>query len=662
MAIRLLSFLLFLLFSSSSGAQASLPLDAGVTHAELWPYTRLLRDPNGTMRIDDAIAAERSAVPLSAPFNVGFTQDALWLRIELTRREGAAQDWLLEVNNAVMDDVRLYQQNEFGAWVERRAGEEVPRAQWPVKYRNAVFPLRISEAEHHTLWLKIAARNSISAQLSLWAPAALGDAARDEALAYGLLFGAYVMIVIIYLFFWLTTGEVVSGWYTAYVANSLFQMLITFGFLQEYTGMPGWISDALLALLICTTLGIGGRLSAGVLELSGAMPRFNRWFVRGTALASVITTLLAAVEGYAVGVGLAQLLATVEILSATGIATYLWRRGHRPAGLYLLAYGLFCIGVLLRVMRNFTLLPPNFATDNGFQIGAIAHMIVMSLLIMERYNTMKLAAMKAQAEALRIKTEREEDLNIEIGARTASLSREISRREALESDLRKSLEVEKQALQEQLDFVAMVSHEFRTPLAIIDTCAQRVLGAQPAAETTERCEHIREATRRMTRLMDEFLSLDRINGELRTFTEREETLAEMVDKAVAEWRPARIEVSYDGVGPRIFCDAGLLHIALRNLLANAIRHSPPDVPVYLQVLGVSGGGVRFEIANAGQEIPADEIAKLFQKYFRGRGAQNKPGIGLGLYLVKRIATLHRGTVSVTSGAEGSCFALTIGAS
>ncbi|SFM95661.1 His Kinase A (phospho-acceptor) domain-containing protein [Formivibrio citricus] len=659
MAIRLLSFLLCFLCSLPACSQLPLVLDSGMQHVELSPYASLLRDASGTMTIDDVVAA-RAEVPLQKTFNAGFTKDALWVRIEITGNEGHPHDWILEVNNAVMDDVRLYGKNKAEGWKEWVSGEDIPRSRWPVQYRNPAFRINLKEPGPHTFWLRIASRNSISAQLSLWAPDVFSNRARDEYLAYGLLFGTYAMIIVFYLFFWISTGEIVSGWYTIYVANSLFQMLISFGFLQEHTGLPGRITDHVLAFLICSSIWIGARLSAGVLELPRVMPRLNRYLVGAATAGFFVTISLVAVKGYAAGVGLAQIIAATEVLFIIGISTYLWYRGHRPAGLYLLAFGLFCAGILVRVMRNFTLLPPNFATDNGFQIGAVLHMLVMSMVIMDRYNAMKAAAGRAQAEALRVKAEREAYLNVEIKKRTASLTQEITRRESMEIELRQSLDVEKQARQEQLDFVAMVSHEFRTPLAIIDTCAQRILGTVPSAITQERCSHIREASYRMTRLMDEFLSLDRINGDLRAFSPREEEIEAIVQKAVSEWHPGSIEVTYVERPQSVLCDTALLHVALRNLLANAIRHSPQDSSVHLRISVHEERAVKFEILNSGQEIPADEIPKLFQKYFRGRGAQGSPGSGLGLYLVERVAKLHNGSVSVLSSQEGSCFSLIIG--
>lgn len=653
---RLLSLLVLLFAALHTWAQAPLVLTPDTQRADLASHMSLLRDASGTMGIED-VANSSAWKNLPGAFNVGFTDDALWLRIEVERSAASPREWVLEINNAVLDDLRLYRRTANGGWEMHVAGEDFPRADWDMPYRSPIFRPDFAEPGRHTLWLRVTARNSISAQMTFWRPPSFGEASRAESLAYGLLFGSYIIFIVLHAFFWRWTRDALSGWYALYVFDSLGQMAISFGYLQQYTGMPGRISDVVLSLMLCASPWVAARLFIGMLELDRVMPRTARWFGHATSALSAVTLVLATTVSYAAGVAPTQLAVLVEIVVLVGLALHLWRQGHRPALLFLAAFGPFIAGIVVRVMRNFTLLPPNFVTDNGYQIGAIAHMIAMSLVLMNRYNAMKAAMAEAHAEALRLKTEHAETLEAEVLARTASLTEEIARREVLEAELRAALDVEKHARQEQRDFVAMVSHEFRTPLAIIDTSAQRIAGTSPLGATRERCGNIREATRRMTRLMDEFLSLDRMEGDLRTFAAREEDATAVVQRAAAEWDRGSVEVSCANLPSRLSCDAGLLHVALRNLLANAMRHSPEGVPVRLVARGCGDGGVEFEIVDAGHGIPADEIPKLFQKYFRGRGSQDKPGAGLGLYLVERIAKLHGGSVSVTSDATGSRFVL-----
>jgi signal transduction histidine kinase len=282
-------------------------------------------------------------------------------------------------------------------------------------------------------------------------------------------------------------------------------------------------------------------------------------------------------------------------------------------------------------------------------------MLIMSLAITGRYNDMKREKLAAQAAL-------NSSLEVQVQERTVLLVDEISRREALEVDLRRALAVEQLAWQQQQDFVAMVSHEFRTPLAIINTSVHHVVQSLDAsqAKSVERCTNIKESARRMSDLMDEYLSLDRIEGTTQALKLTACDISEVVAGVVAEWPSHLIELIATAAPPALQCDWKLLQVALRNLISNGLRHSPPDLPLRLWVQGQPGGGVLIEISDAGSGIPDDEMARVFQKYFRGRGALGKPGAGLGLYLVERIAQLHGGSVKVESTPDhGSRFSLNL---
>ncbi|MEG2964025.1 MAG: ATP-binding protein [Janthinobacterium sp.] len=88
---------------------------------------------------------------------------------------------------------------------------------------------------------------------------------------------------------------------------------------------------------------------------------------------------------------------------------------------------------------------------------------------------------------------------------------------------------------------------------------------------------------------------------------------------------------------RAQAEASLLRVALRKLLSNADRHAPQTQAIRVQDATLDDGCVHIVVSNAGELLPADEIPHLHQKYCRGHIAQRKPGAGLGLYWVQRIA-------------------------
>jgi signal transduction histidine kinase len=123
---------------------------------------------------------------------------------------------------------------------------------------------------------------------------------------------------------------------------------------------------------------------------------------------------------------------------------------------------------------------------------------------------------------------------------------------------------------------------------------------------------------------------------------------------INEFPKQRMETRYVDLPAEIHGDSELLRIAIRNLIENALRYAPPDTVVKVLAQGTGEGGVQIAVEDAGAGIASDEIPKLFQKYFRGRAAQSKPGAGLGLYLVERIARLHGGSVRVENEPGTGC--------
>ena len=212
----------------------------------------------------------------------------------------------------------------------------------------------------------------------------------------------------------------------------------------------------------------------------------------------------------------------------------------------------------------------------------------------------------------------------------------------------------------------MVSHEFRTPLAIITTTAQQ-LGRNlhaPAERNLARCTHIREAAQRLLVLVDEYLTEDRIRQPHATLYAQLCDLPQLLNDLAREFTPGRLERRIAPDAQTLHSDASLLRIALRNLLANADRHTPVQSTIQIDIYPEQCSGkpwLHIEVTNPGAAIPPAECERIFQKYYRGQNALHRPGAGLGLYLVRSIAQRLGGTVILHSpgGDVPVCFRLSL---
>ncbi len=232
--------------------------------------------------------------------------------------------------------------------------------------------------------------------------------------------------------------------------------------------------------------------------------------------------------------------------------------------------------------------------------------------------------------------------------RTFELNQELQRREQLEQELRATLAREQRVREEQNDFVAMVSHEFR-PLAIISTSAQQLsrhLDA-PLEKSLRRCQNIRDAGSRLLALVDDYLTYDRMADRQPASRFVNCDLHALLRGLIGEFPTGRINLDSRLSKAHFWCDAGLLHVAVRNLLANADRHAPAGAVIEL-LTDDDGDWVNLQISHTGALIAEDERERLLHKYYRGRQAQSSPGAGLGLFMVQRIAELHDGEVTLLS--------------
>ena len=218
----------------------------------------------------------------------------------------------------------------------------------------------------------------------------------------------------------------------------------------------------------------------------------------------------------------------------------------------------------------------------------------------------------------------------------------------------------------QRNFVSMASHEFRTPLTIIDGHARRldkIKGAVKASEIGERVGKIRSAVLRMTHLIDNLLNSSRLidGGADLYFSPAGMDLTALLQEVCQLHREmvpgAQITERFARTPLPMVGDAKLLFQVFSNLLSNAVKYSPGGGTIEIEA-GSSAGEVVVAVADRGIGIPPDDLPRLFERYHRGSNVSGIVGTGVGLYLIKMAVELHRGRVEVASTeGEGSRFAI-----
>jgi sigma-B regulation protein RsbU (phosphoserine phosphatase) len=262
-----------------------------------------------------------------------------------------------------------------------------------------------------------------------------------------------------------------------------------------------------------------------------------------------------------------------------------------------------------------------------------------------------------------------------VAAREASEASKVSlseQNESLRTNIKRAVGEKRRAergLQEEQEtgelreqFVAVLGHDLRNPLASISAAA-RVLSREQTSDRAVQVLRLMEGSvRRMSGLIDNVLDFARgrlgggIGLNLTSEEPLEPVLRQVVDELKAGAPDREIEVDFDLSAP-LFCDPGRIGQLLSNLLGNALSHGAVDRPIKVEARTTADGDLTLSVANAGDPISPASMERLFQPFVRGQDRGYQQGLGLGLHIASEIAKAHGATLSVASSEDETRFTL-----
>lgn len=232
-------------------------------------------------------------------------------------------------------------------------------------------------------------------------------------------------------------------------------------------------------------------------------------------------------------------------------------------------------------------------------------------------------------------------------------------------DLAHQVEVARQSERLRTTLIDAMSHEFKTPLTSIKAATTSLLGdpSQPEAGRIELLTIADEEADRLRKLIDDTIEMARLDSAQADLHLEPSDLAGIVRETVASMRTAiedrAVEIVSDQPLPPVLLDRRLVALAVKQLLDNALKYSPPGAPVTIRVHD-SQAGAAIEVTDRGKGIPAPEQARVFDRFYRSPTVQDRiPGSGLGLSITHSIARAHRGTVTVESRPGQTTLRLTL---
>jgi two-component system phosphate regulon sensor histidine kinase PhoR len=217
------------------------------------------------------------------------------------------------------------------------------------------------------------------------------------------------------------------------------------------------------------------------------------------------------------------------------------------------------------------------------------------------------------------------------------------------------------------DFVANVSHELRTPLTAIRGYVEALLDDRSDAEDTRKfLQIIARHSARMERLVSDLLRLARLDARQEALDLAPCDLQQLFNTVVsdvahtAKAKSQRITATVDPAACRITADPAKLHDVLRNLVENAVHYAPDEATISLEATHADGA-VRISVSDSGAGIPAADLSRVFERFYRVDKSRSRPGgTGLGLAIVKHLVELHGGQARAENRSEGGArFVITL---
>ena len=610
----------------------------------------------GVAAVHATAAKDFSALPDTGAY--GFQDGAVWVRLQLDWTGVQGKRWL-EVPTALLDHADLYRQGPDGRWEVQISGRVVPFSRRPVPVRFPTFILEPGSGLE-TLYLRVASLGTIEIEPILWDPPAYAERLVQDQFWFGLGVGLLVLLALIHFTIGVALKDKVSLLYSSYALLTATFMLSFGGVISglvapEHPRLDYWI----LSVCFPGFLLLVWPVFSAIVDLHDSAPRLDRFMT----LAGVIAGLVGAaarLAGYnhLFGPPL-SLIFLVQVAALAVVACWLVLRGNTAARFYLFTFlPMLLLGGYI-VARNMG--GPRIEWLNG-HVGDLAiyfHVTAMNLPVVARLLRIREERDEALALTLRNTQEEKRRLDVLVAERTVDLAVAKERAEA-------ALVTAQELMEGQRRLIRTVSHEFRTPLAIIDGTAQLLelqdgpsLPGNPSPAAT-----IRAKVQKLLGFLDGALRQDRLgSGQWRLALEAVAP-GELLDTVLAgvDADPGKhpVELRLEHLPAVFHLDPYMISILVGNLVENAIHYSPGGGAIVVTAEGLPSGGLRLAVMDHGIGIPPAVLPRIFDRFYRTGQLPEVNGSGLGLYLAQEIAHLHGGELTVESQlGRGSTFILTL---
>lgn len=618
-----------------------------------------VEDPLKNMTPDEVLAEPPSQLAwqqLNYALNVGYQKDVVWLTFQVPVGSTAGDPVWLLAHPTYLDSVQVYQRDSVGeTWHVQQSGDYVP-ARLKASIRQHLFRLQ----PNTVAFVRIQTSSAMQFQgIVLPSTQALAAEVASGERSMGLYFGVMAALLV-----GIWAASVIFRTYNLYALALLGTVSTLHVFnVRGYLGM--WIPEG-LTLWASHAVGVGAFAVAATVawQMREQLTRNTLHRKADRAFLVLISVNLLGIVSVPLGfyssvawVNLVSLVIS-DIIALTLCIHALGMRHRRiQHWLLLIAYGVHLLGGIPTTAVLIGLVHWNIDVTSLWQFQVLVFTALIACAVFMGMVLRYRQAEKSKDQAIEHLAQSEHELDDRIEQRTRELS-------IAQVWLKHALDSERDLRHEQRQFFHMISHEFRTPLTVVDSAAaeQQSFPSADLQEQMDRAMQIRRACRRLTSLVDSCLISERLDSASFTLHPTLISVASLLEHAaqLVRWSPRHQLCLFTESAPvEWVCDPTLVRIALSNIVDNAVKYAAAG-QIFIAAKKNEGGMLEVSVADEGSGMSMEVMDRIFQQFERGDRTDQTKGFGLGLWVARRVARLHGGDISVESQPDqGACFKLTL---
>jgi len=369
---------------------------AGTSYIPRIEYLRAA--PDSDLTALEALAADNWQLLEEQSPNFGYIQDTVWLRFPVT---SPATINLLAISYAQLDSVTFYLLENGHIANRVETGDRVPFTDRPILHRYFLFPFDQSIASEYRILLRVSTQGAMQIPLRLWNAQAFFEHTSAEDQLHAIYYGILITVIFFNLFIFSALREPV---YLLYVLSTLSYLLLISSlngtsFQLVWPDSPA-MHNQMMLLSVPLAMLFTLLFSRSFLRLKSTGPTLDRLVVMTITLNAVVATTTFFVD-YSTGSRLTVALAIPSCLLLTSLGPLQWAKGNPQASYYTLAWGALTLGSAITAANKYGLLPNNFVTIYGMQIGSALEAILLTLALAARLYQERQDKVEAREAELR---------------------------------------------------------------------------------------------------------------------------------------------------------------------------------------------------------------------------------------------------------------------